>query len=142
MVEAATESPFDAIARHEPRVRALLEYDEAAARRRTAAAKPAPLHGWSLGVKDIIDVKGMPTRCGAAFTSPDPAPGNAAVVDLLESLGCFVMAKTVTTTFAYFDPGPTRNPWNANHTPGGSSSGSAAAVACGMVRLALGTQTV
>ena len=91
-----------------------------------------------MAVKDIIDVAGMPTRCGAEFLPAEPAVRNAAVVDALLGCGAFVAAKSVTTVFAYLDPGPTCNPWNPAHTPGGSSSGSAAAVACGMVRLALG----
>ena len=95
-----------------------------------------------MAVKDIIDVAGLPTRCNAAFTAAEPVPTNAAIVDMLLGCGADVASKSVTTTFAYLDPGPTRNPWHLEHTPGGSSSGSAAAVACGMARLALGTQTV
>lgn len=101
-----------------------------------------PLAGWTVGVKDIIAVAGSPTGLGAPFLSPKAASRDAAVVRALRHLGARVVAKTVTTTFAFYDPGPTRNPWNLAHTPGGSSSGSAAAVACGMVRLALGTQTI
>ena len=126
----------------EPHVRALLDWDEPAALARAAGAGPGPLAGWPLAVKDIIDVAGLPTRCNADFVPAGPAAANAAIVDELLALGTFFAAKSVTTTFAYFDPGPTRNPWGLDHTPGGSSSGSAAAVACGMARLALGTQTV
>jgi Asp-tRNA(Asn)/Glu-tRNA(Gln) amidotransferase A subunit family amidase len=126
----------------EPSVRALVDWDEPAARARAAKVAGGPLAGWAIGVKDIIDVAGLPTRCNAPFLPAAPAKKNAPIIDMLEGLGAFVMAKTVTTTCAYFDPGPTRNPWNIKHTPGGSSSGSAAAVASGMVRLALGTQTV
>lgn len=100
-----------------------------------------PLRGVPVGVKDIIDVAGLPTRCGSSVTSPDPAELSAACVERLEDCGAVVVGKTVTTEFAYFKPGPTKNPWNTGHTPGGSSSGSAAAVASGMVPLALGTQT-
>ena len=85
---------------------------------------------------------GLPTRCNAPFIPAAPATSNAAVVGMLLACGAYVASKSVTTTFAYLDPGPTRNPWQLDHTPGGSSSGSAAAVACGMMRLALGTQTV
>lgn len=100
-----------------------------------------PLRGVPVGVKDIIDVAGLPTRCGSPITSPEPAEHSAACVERLEDCGAVVVGKTVTTEFAYFKPGPTKNPWNTGHTPGGSSSGSAAAVASGMVPLALGTQT-
>ena len=100
------------------------------------------LRGTTLGVKDIIDVAGLPTRCGApAVTAPGPAMTDATVVARLRAAGSVVMGKTTTAAFAYFDPPPTRNPWDARRTPGGSSAGSAAAVAAGMVDLALGTQT-
>ncbi|NNG18991.1 amidase [Naumannella sp. ID2617S] len=100
-----------------------------------------PLLGIPLAVKDIIDVAGLPTRCGSTITSPDPVAESAACVRALESLGALVQGKTVTTEYAYFAPGPTHNPNAPGHTPGGSSSGSAAAVAAGMVPLALGSQT-
>ena len=132
---------MSAVRRHEPTVRALVSWDEAAARQRAEDAGSGPLAGWAIGVKDIIDVKGLPTRCGTSFLPEKPVDRNAAVIDRLESLGAYVFAKVVTTVFAYFDPGPTTNPWNPEHTPGGSSMGSAAAVAAGMVRLAVGSQT-
>lgn len=99
------------------------------------------LTGWSLGVKDIIDVEGMPTRWGADGIPAKAASVDATCVALLRAAGAVPLGKTVTTEFAYVTPGPTRNPANVSHTPGGSSSGSAAAVAAGHVRLALGTQT-
>ncbi len=136
------QNEFRAIRDWDPKVHALIDFDESAARRRIAAAGPGPLAGWSVAVKDIIDLAGTPTRCGADFVPAPIVQGSAAIVEHLESLGAFVMAKAVTTTFAFFDAGPTRNPWHLQHTPGGSSSGSAAAVACGMVRLGLGSQTV
>lgn len=108
---------------------------------RTGPSGEQPLFGIPFGVKDTIDVRGLPTRCGSSITSPDPADDSAPCVARLEELGAVALGKTVTTEFAYFKPGPTRNPWNLGHTPGGSSSGSAAAVASGMVPLALGTQT-
>ena len=123
-------------------MRALVDWNASIARARAARAGPGPLSGWSVAVKDIIDLAGLPTRCNAAFMPADPAPADATIVGMLLACGAYVAAKSVTTTFAYLDPGPTRNPWHLDHTPGGSSSGSAAAVACGMVRLALGTQTV
>ncbi|SDB81984.1 Asp-tRNAAsn/Glu-tRNAGln amidotransferase A subunit [Raineyella antarctica] len=108
---------------------------------RDERAERGALHGVALGVKDIIDVAGLPTRCGSAVTPPEPVGTSAACVRRLEQLGAVVLGKTVTTEFAYFAPGPTRNPHNLEHTPGGSSSGSAAAVAAGVVPLALGSQT-
>lgn len=100
-----------------------------------------PLAGVAFGVKDVIDVAGMPTRCGSPAIGGEPRPFDAASVALLRHAGAVPIGKTVTAEFAYVTPGPTRNPHNLDHTPGGSSSGSAAAVAAGMVELALGTQT-
>lgn len=113
--------------------------------RREAAALTvgAPLHGWLLGVKDILHADGLVTRAGTALP-PHLFAGDreAASVAALRRAGCLILGKTVTTEFAYFEPGPTRNPHDPEHTPGGSSSGSAAAVAAGYCELALGTQTV
>ena len=100
-----------------------------------------PLSGWVLGVKDNINVAGMPTRCGSTASSPEMQLFDASVVAQLRAAGAVPIGKTVTTEFAYVTSGPTRNPWRAGHTPGGSSSGSAAAVAAGVVPVALGTQT-
>ena len=101
-----------------------------------------PLHGIPIGIKDIIDVAGMPTKAGSPLRESDrPAESDAPVVARLREAGAIVLGKTVTTEWACFDPPPTRNPWNLNRTPGGSSSGSAAAVAMGMCMAALGTQT-
>lgn len=100
-----------------------------------------PLSGVPFGVKDIIDVKGMPTRCGSPLYEDNVARTDASCVALLRAAGAVPVGKTVTAEFAFSCPGPTTNPWNENHTPGGSSSGSAAAVAAGMVPFALGTQT-
>lgn len=103
---------------------------------------PGPLGGVPLGVKDIIDVAGRPTRCGSPLrANVDPAGSDAAVVRAWRKAGAIPVGKTVTTEFAYFSPGPTGNPAAPGHTPGGSSSGSAAAVASGQVPLALGSQT-
>lgn len=100
------------------------------------------LAGVPVGIKDIVDVVGVPTRCGSrALVDAPPATADAGIVRLLRAAGAVVVGKTVTTEFAYFDPGPTRNPHDPTRTPGGSSSGSAAAVAAGMVPLAVGTQT-
>src|SRR5437899_70112 len=101
-----------------------------------------PLHGVPVGVKDIFDVAGMPTTGGArSFAHTRPVTDSAAVARI-RAAGAIALGKTVTTEFAYRDPAPTRNPWNHGHTPGGSSAGSAAAVAARMVPLALGSQTV
>lgn len=141
-LDRLTAAELAAIERWEPRVHALVDWDASIARDRAERVGPGLLSGWSVAVKDIIDVVGLPTRCNAAFIPATPAAANAAIVGLLLARGAHVASKSVTTTFAYLDPGPTRNPWRLDHTPGGSSSGSAVAVACGMVRLALGTQTV
>jgi Asp-tRNA(Asn)/Glu-tRNA(Gln) amidotransferase A subunit family amidase len=100
------------------------------------------LHGIPVGVKDIFDVAGMVTTAGAAPFAHRLATEDAAAVALLRRAGAIVLGKTVTTEFAFLDPAETRNPWNLRHTPGGSSSGSAAAVAAGMVPLAIGSQTI
>ena len=137
------ENHITAVNQREEIVRALVSWDETAARARAErACADGPLAGWALGVKDIIDVRGLPTRCGTDFLPKTPVETTAQIVERLESLGAYVFSKVVSTQFAFFDPGPTTNPWNAGHTPGGSSQGSAAAVAAGIVRLALGTQTI
>ncbi|MFW0794849.1 amidase [Gordonia sp. CPCC 205515] len=100
-----------------------------------------PLRGISIGVKDLIDVAGLPTRAGSTVTSAEPAVKDADCVARFRELGAVIQGKTVTTEFGYFSPGPTRNPAASDHTPGGSSSGSAAAVGAGVIPIALGTQT-
>ena len=105
-------------------------------------AERPPLFGALLGVKDIFHADGFPTRAGTAVPSHLFAGEEAKIVTQLKDAGALVLGKTVTTEFAYFEPGPTRNPHNLAHSPGGSSSGSAAAVAAGLAHLALGTQTV
>ena len=100
------------------------------------------LEGVTVGIKDIIDVAGLPTRCGSAiFNNAPPATQDAACVAQLRQAGAIIIGKTVTTELATFVPAETINPRFPLHTPGGSSSGSAAAVAAGHVDLALGTQT-
>lgn len=101
-----------------------------------------PLYGIPVGVKDIINTRGIPTRMGSRIFQNNVPSHSAWVVRRLEALGGLVMGKTVTTEFAFRAPGKTRNPWNPAHTPGGSSSGSAAAVAAGFVPVAIGTQTL
>lgn len=100
------------------------------------------LFGIPIGVKDIFQVAGFTTKAGSNLPAEVLQGDEAEVVKVLKKAGALIMGKTVTTEFAYFDPGPTGNPHNLNHTPGGSSSGSAAAVAAGFVPLALGTQTI
>jgi len=94
-----------------------------------------------IGVKDIIDVRGLPTMMGTSFHDPAPQTRDAGSIAIMRDAGCSIMGKTVTTELGHRHPGPTRNPRNIQHTPGGSSSGSAAAVADLMVPLSLGTQT-
>ena len=101
-----------------------------------------PLYGVPVGVKDIFHVDGLPTRAGSDLPIAALTGAEASVVTSLREAGALVLGKTVTTEFAHFEPGPTRNPLNLDHTPGGSSSGSAAAVAAGETPLALGTQTI
>jgi Asp-tRNA(Asn)/Glu-tRNA(Gln) amidotransferase A subunit family amidase len=100
-----------------------------------------PLHGVAVGIKDIIDVRGMPTGDGTVLHEGRLPRRDATVVARLREAGAVIMGKTVTTELATYAPGKTRNPHDPGHTPGGSSSGSAAAVAAGMVPVALGSQT-
>ena len=99
------------------------------------------LHGVPIGIKDIFDTRDMPTEDGTPLHAGRQPIEDATAVALLRAAGAVILGKTVTTELALFSPGKTRNPHNIDHTPGGSSSGSAAAVASGMVPLALGTQT-
>lgn len=101
-----------------------------------------PLFGALVGVKDIFHADGFVTQAGTQLPSKLFQGKQASIVTKLQDAGALIAGKTVTTEFAYFEPGPTRNPHNLNHTPGGSSSGSAAAVASGLVHIAIGTQTV
>jgi len=108
---------------------------------RQAGGPVGPLHGIPVGVKDILDTESLPTENGTVLDSGRQPLKNCRVVSLLEEAGAVIMGKTVSTELAVFGPGKTRNPHNPKHTPGGSSSGSAAAVASHMVPLAIGTQT-
>ncbi len=110
--------------------------------RLAAGQHVGPLHGVPVGVKDIVYTQGVETSAGSPILQGFIPAYEATVVARLRQAGAVVLGKTVTTQFAFLDPGPTRNPWDLQRTPGGSSSGSAAAVACGMVPAALGTQTI
>ena len=101
-----------------------------------------PLFGMTIGVKDIFHVKGFTTQAGSKLPAEELQGDEAASVTQLKNAGALIMGKTVTTEFAYFFPGLTRNPHNPEHTPGGSSSGSAAAIGTGLCDLTLGTQTI
>jgi len=142
---ALVEACFDRIAAREPVVGAWHHLDRAAAlaaaRRCDASAPSGPLHGIPIAVKDLIDTSDMPTGYGSTIYEGHRPAADAACVALARAAGAIVLGKTVTTEFACFTAGKTVNPHNPAHTPGGSSSGSAAAVADGMVPLALGTQT-
>jgi len=133
----------------EPRVQAwqFLDEEHALAQARALDERKrngeplGPLHGVPVGVKDIIDTADMPTENGTVLHKGRTPRDGAGVVTQLRAAGAVILGKTVTTECAYFNPGKTRNPHNPEHTPGGSSSGSAAAVGSSMVPLALGSQT-
>lgn len=108
----------------------------------TPANRKLPLFGQLVGVKDIFRVDGLPTSAGSRLPTELFDGPESASVARLKAQGALILGKTVSTEFAYFGPGPTRNPHHPEHTPGGSSSGSAAAVAAGYCDLALGTQTI
>jgi Asp-tRNA(Asn)/Glu-tRNA(Gln) amidotransferase A subunit family amidase len=145
LVEALVER-IDAL---DPQVRAWVSVDRgealATARQRDAEARASrlrgPLHGIPVALKDIFHVAGMVTTAGAGPFAHEQPTEDAAAVTLLRAAGAIILGKTTTAEFAFFDPPETRNPWHPDHTPGGSSSGSAAAVAAGMVPLAIGSQT-
>lgn len=144
------QSCLDQIDRREPVVKAWVTIDregalasaeQADAEVSRKSSTPGPLHGIPIGIKDIFDVAGLPTTGGTEAYPERVASKDATSVAQLKAAGAIVLGKTVTTAFAMGDAGPTTNPWNSAHTPGGSSSGSAAAVADRMCLAALGTQT-
>jgi Asp-tRNA(Asn)/Glu-tRNA(Gln) amidotransferase A subunit family amidase len=147
--EDLVESCLERIREAEPEVRAWAFLDEELARTQARAADESrrsgqpfgALCGIPVGIKDIIDTSDMPTENGTVLHKGRTPRKDAAVVAALRAAGAVILGKTVTTECAYFHPGKTRNPHNPKHTPGGSSSGSAAAVAAGMVPFALGSQT-
>jgi aspartyl-tRNA(Asn)/glutamyl-tRNA(Gln) amidotransferase subunit A len=137
------------IERIEPTLRSFVTVDadgaRAAAKATDAALqagqKLSVLHGVPFAAKDIYDAEGLPTTAGYPTLSGNVARADAFTVARMKSAGAVLIGKTVTTQFAAGDPSPTRNPWRADRTPGGSSSGSGAAVAARLVPIALGTQT-
>jgi Asp-tRNA(Asn)/Glu-tRNA(Gln) amidotransferase A subunit family amidase len=145
IAEALTAAYLDRIAARETMVGAWEYLDReqalATARRRDAEPSRGPLHGIPIAVKDLIDTVDMPTAYGSPIYRGHRPAADASCVALAKAAGAVVLGKTVTTEFAAFTPGKTANPRNPAHTPGGSSSGSAAAVADGMAPLAFGTQT-
>src|SRR5215470_3555322 len=144
------EAYLERIASTDSTIHAWVGVDEAGARatarERLAEARAGrlrgPLHGVPVGIKDIFHVAGLITTCGGAPAFHMKATDDAVSVARLRAAGAVIVGKVHTTEFAYFEPAPTCNPWKHAHTPGGSSSGSAAAVAARMVPLAVGTQTV
>ena len=140
---AVVELCAEAVATHESEIGAFAALELDAARRRVEQQQLAllPLRGLPVGIKDIFDTADLPTAYGSAIYAGHRPKADAAMVMLIRRAGGLVLGKTVTTEFASLEPAGTRNPRNPAHTPGGSSSGSAAAVAAGMVPLALGSQT-
>ncbi|MEE4265831.1 MAG: amidase, partial [Desulfobacteraceae bacterium] len=146
------EGMCDRVAQTDPGLKAMLPEANRLGRLRAEAvelrekypdpAKRPPLYGLLVAVKDVFHVSGFVTRAGTEVPPDLFAGPEADIVALLREAGALILGKSVTTEFAYFEPGPTRNPHNPAHTPGGSSSGSAAAVAAGYCALALGTQTI
>jgi len=149
-IEAGTLAPravvdlcAQAIARHEAEIGAFVALDIEGARRGAEAAglERRPLRGLPVGIKDIFDTADFPTQYGSPIYAGHRPKADAALVALVHRAGGLVLGKTVTTELASLQPAATRNPRNPAHTPGGSSSGSVAAVAAGMVPVALGSQT-
>ena len=143
--EALVEACLARIATREAQVGAWIHLDPdaalAAARAADRASRRGPLHGIPVGIKDIFDTADMPTEYGTSIHAGHRPAADALAVARLRAAGAVILGKTVTTEFANSHPGKTRHPVNPAHTPGGSSSGSAAAVADRMIPLALGTQT-
>jgi Asp-tRNA(Asn)/Glu-tRNA(Gln) amidotransferase A subunit family amidase len=136
---AALESDVQAFAHLDPEH--ALTQARALDRHKAEGGRIGPLHGVPVGIKDIFDTADYPTECGSPVLAGRRPEVDAAAVRKLREAGAVIIGKTVTTEFAYFHPGKTRNPRDLKRTPGGSSSGSAAAVAAGMVPLAIGSQT-
>lgn len=129
------------IERHEPQIQAFSSYDPARLRQDAQTVSDGVLSGLGVGVKDIIDTVHYPTMYGSPIYSGHHTVNDAACVAQLKAAGALCLGKTVTTEFAFFQAGPTVNPHDFSRTPGGSSSGSAAAVAAGMIDIGLASQT-
>lgn len=138
---AAVEVALERITRLDSSIHAFTYVDGPRTRQEASGAPAGPLFGLTAGVKDIFDTADQPTEYGSPIYRGHRPRADAAAVTMLRRAGAVVIGKTVTAELALRTPGPTTNPHRATHTPGGSSSGSAAAVASGMVDLALGTQT-
>jgi Asp-tRNA(Asn)/Glu-tRNA(Gln) amidotransferase A subunit family amidase len=136
------------IAAEEPRIRAWVCLDEpgaklaadAATERWRAGRQLSPIDGMPIGIKDLIETRDLPTQMGCKAYAEHFPRRDSALVQALRAAGAIILGKTVTSELGQSEPGPTTNPWDASRTPGGSSSGSAAAVAAGMVPAAIGTQ--
>ncbi len=139
--EALMDAYLDHIAQRDPAIRAFAHFDPAEARAAAAKARPGPLRGIPIGVKDVLDTADMPSQYGSPIWANHQPKANSAPVAWARDAGAIVIGKTVTTEFATRKPGPTMNPTNPAHTPGGSSSGSAAEVGGGLFPIAYGTQT-
>jgi Asp-tRNA(Asn)/Glu-tRNA(Gln) amidotransferase A subunit family amidase len=139
--EAMMDAYLDRIAGREPAVRAFTHFDPAQARAAAATARPGPLQGIPIGIKDVLDTADMPSQYGSPIWTGWQPRADSAPVAWARAAGGVPIGKTVTTEFATRKPGPTMNPVNPAHTPGGSSSGSAAGVGAGLFPLAYGTQT-
>ena len=139
--EALMDAYLDHIARRDPNVLAFAHFDPAQAKAAAAAARPGPLQGIPIGVKDVLDTADMPSEYGSSIWAGWRPRADSAPVAWARDAGGVVIGKTVTTEFATRKPGATMNPVHAAHTPGGSSSGSAAGVGAGLFPLAFGTQT-
>lgn len=135
------ENLIDTINKHEGKIHAFTQYNPEQIRRDAAYLSAGPLTGMSVGVKDIVETEAYFTEYGSGIYKNNQSRADAACVTLLKQAGALVAGKTVTTEFAFFQPGPTVNPYDTARTPGGSSSGSAAAVACGMVDIGIASQT-
>lgn len=138
---AALERSFDAIEAREQDILAFTALADRARALDGADHASGPLAGIAFGVKDIFDSHDLDTAYGSRIYAGHRPLADAAIVSMARRAGATIIGKTVTTEFAFFDPGPTRNPHSLDHSPGGSSSGSAAAVAAGMIPAAIGTQT-
>jgi Asp-tRNA(Asn)/Glu-tRNA(Gln) amidotransferase A subunit family amidase len=139
--EDLMEAYLERVAERDPAVCAFAHFDPDQARANAAAAKPGPLQGLPIGVKDVLDTADMPSQYGSPIWAGWQPRADSAPVAWAKQAGAVVIGKTVTTEFATRHPGPTMNPVNPAHTPGGSSSGSAAGVGASLFPLAFGTQT-